>query len=238
MPSRWTAIATSQITTGGARHSRAGAMVQVAVHDALNAIEHRYEPYAIAADAPGASADAAVASAAYHVLVGMFPYEATTLDPLYANALAAIPDGQAKTDGIAVGQTVAQGILDLRANDNSAPNTSYTFGPADPGVYQATPPALLPPVEPHWGEVTVFGLKSADQFRPDGPDSVFSAEYATDFNEVKSVGSLDWTAPPARRSNPRLACSGSNRPRSLGTGSRGRSRSLIPRRTRGRLAGC
>src|SRR5262249_54897723 len=79
-----TAIANSQIRTGGARQTRAGAMVQAAVHDALNAIDHRYEPYAIDFTTPAnASADAAVAAAAHDTLLGMFPYEQTTLDALY-----------------------------------------------------------------------------------------------------------------------------------------------------------
>src|SRR5262249_20021028 len=136
-----TAIANSQIRTGGARQTRAGAMVQAAVHDALNAIDHRYEPYAIDFTAPAnASADAAVAAAAHDTLLGMFPYEQTTLDALYDASLAGIADGQSKMDGIWAGQNAAAAILAARANDNSAPNTSYTYGEPAPGVYQSTPP--------------------------------------------------------------------------------------------------
>jgi len=183
------AIATSQIATGGARQARAAAMAQAAVHDALNAISHRYQSYGPHFRAPrGASADAAVAAAAHDVLLHEFPYEQATLDAKYAASLATIADGQSKSDGIAAGQTAAANIVALRANDNSAPNASYTFGPPDPGVYQPTPPAFLPPVEPHWAEVTPFVIRSADQFRPGGPYPVDSLEYAIDYNEVKLLG--------------------------------------------------
>jgi membrane-associated phospholipid phosphatase len=189
-----TAIATSQIKTGGARQTRAGAMVQAAVHDALNAIDRRYEPYAIDfTAAAGASADAAVCAAAHDTLLGMFPYEQTTLDALYDALLAGIADGQSKTDGISAGQTAAAAILAARANDNSAPNTSYTYGELVPGVYQSTPPNFPAAVEPHWGEVAPFAMKYGSQFRPEGPNALNTEEYTIDFNEVKSLGAFNST---------------------------------------------
>jgi hypothetical protein len=39
------------------------------------------------------------------------------LDAAYAAALASIPQGPAKTDGIKVGEAAAAYILNLRAND-------------------------------------------------------------------------------------------------------------------------
>jgi len=189
-----TAIANSQIKTGGARQTRAGAMVQAAVHDALNAIDHRYEQYAFDFTAPaGASADAAVAAAAYFTLVGMFPYEQTTLEPLYDASLAGIADGQSKMDGIWAGQNAAAAILAARANDNSAPNTSYTYGEPAPGVYQSTPPNFPAAVEPHWGEVVPFAMNYGSQFRPEGPNALNTEEYTIDFNEVKSLGASNST---------------------------------------------
>ena len=53
--------------------SRMMAMMHVAIHDALNAIDRRYQPYAFDAHAPDASPDAAVAAAAHDVLVATFP---------------------------------------------------------------------------------------------------------------------------------------------------------------------
>ncbi|HEX5081255.1 MAG TPA: hypothetical protein VFY40_04365, partial [Blastocatellia bacterium] len=75
------------------------AMAHVAIHDALNAIDRRYEPYAYDAVAPrGASPEAAVAVAAHDVLVARIPNQKASLDAALASALAAVPDGQAKVD--------------------------------------------------------------------------------------------------------------------------------------------
>ena len=109
--------------------SRMYAMMHVAVHDALNAIDRRSRPYAFDAEAAAsASPDAAVAAAARDVLVSLvaqLPLElhsqacidagVASVDAAYAAALAAIPNGQARVDGVAVGQAAAAAILALRA---------------------------------------------------------------------------------------------------------------------------
>src|SRR5499426_4852664 len=88
------------------------AMAHVAMHDALNAIDRRYEPYAYDAVAPrGASPEAAVAAAAHGVLIVRIPNQKTLLDAELASALAAIRDGKAKADGIATGRSAAAAIL-------------------------------------------------------------------------------------------------------------------------------
>src|SRR5262249_18334514 len=96
------------------------AMAHVAMHDALNAIDRRYEPYAYDAVAPrGASPEAAVAAAAHGVLIVRIPNQKKLLDAELAATLAAIPDGRAKTDGVATGRAAAAAILARRADDGS-----------------------------------------------------------------------------------------------------------------------
>src|SRR4051794_6695129 len=78
-------------------------IVHTAIYDAAVAIEGGYRPYAIALTAPDASPEAAVATAAHHVLIGLqpslglTPAQQATLDRHYADYLAAVPDGTAKT---------------------------------------------------------------------------------------------------------------------------------------------
>lgn len=89
-----------------------------AVYDAVVAIQGGYAPYgAVIPAAPGASADAAAIEAAYRTLIYYFPGQAATLDALYLEALALIPDGASKIAGLAVGLAAATNIMSLRAND-------------------------------------------------------------------------------------------------------------------------
>jgi hypothetical protein len=124
--------------------SRAYAMTQAAVHDALNAIDRRFEPYAYRAPVQrGASPEAAVAAAAAGVLTALFPEE-PAIEAAYQGALAVIPPGEHKSDGIAIGQAAAQAVLAARADDGAAAaNRPYTEPPG-PGVWEPTPPAFLP----------------------------------------------------------------------------------------------
>ena len=94
------------------------ATVSAAMYDAANAIDRGYAPFRARPVVRGrASLDAAVAAAARDTLVGLFPAFTTSVDLRYAASLAAIPDGRAKTNGIAVGQSVAAVLLADRAGD-------------------------------------------------------------------------------------------------------------------------
>ncbi len=190
----WNAIA--QTTTAvsppplGARNL---AIAQAAVFDAVNSIVGDYETYAVNAAAPaGADAAAAAIGAAHYALVQLYPAAQGALDTSFAVSLAAIPDGTAKTDGVAVGESVAQQILALRANDGSGTPAPYTPG-SGPGVWIPTPPAFAPALLPWWGTVTPFLLESGDQFRPGDPPALTSGQYTRAFKETKTVGSS--TAP-------------------------------------------
>jgi VCPO second helical-bundle domain len=194
--------------------SRIYAMMHVAIHDAVNAIDRRSRPYALDAQAEaGASPDAAVAAAARDVLVALIaqlPLElhtqacidagVATVQTAYTAALAAIPNGQAKAQGIAVGHAAAAAILNLRADDGAVGPFLNFACPQDtePREYQCTPgtPFIVFEV---WENVTPFVLKDSSQFRPGPPYAVDKKQYTADYNEVKSLGGDELTS--ARTAN-------------------------------------
>ncbi len=172
-----TAIANGQNPFAQARY---GAIVQLAVFEAVNSITGDYRPYLGTIVAPhGASPDAAAIQAAYRVLSTYFPGSAATLNAARTNSLASIPDGQAKTDSIATGDSAALAMIALRANDGSSPAQFKIPGPPVPGEYQATP--SCPVVNGvavgtlfQWQNVTPFGIKRASDFLLDPPPALTS----------------------------------------------------------------
>jgi PAP2 superfamily len=178
--------------------SRSFAMVQGAVYDAVNAIAGTpYEPYLIAPHAtPSDSTPAAVASAAYRVLVSLFPDPrqaeiVAALRARYDESLAAIPDGPSKVRGIAVGEAAAAAMIDARRDDGASSNVRWTEG-TEPGQWRPTPPDYLN-VGAWFTILKPFAVRDPDGFRTPGPPALTSAAYARDLNEVKAVGSA--TAP-------------------------------------------
>ena len=173
------------------RQHRAVAMVHAAVHDAVNSIAPRYHAYAVRIrPSADASIEAAAVQAAYGVLIRLLPSQAATLDAARSSSLSSIPDGPVKEAGLAVGEAVAARIVTLRSTDGSGVDGTYTFG-TGPGEYQSTPPTFGSPAVPAWPFVRPFVLKRGDQFRPDGPPSLDSDEWAEDFNETKQLGRVD-----------------------------------------------
>jgi hypothetical protein len=188
------------------------AYVSAAVYDAVVAIEGGFEPYGPPITAPaGASVDAAVVEAAYRTLWAYFPPESCnpnsppgvyafclavrpSLDALYAEALAAIPPGQGRTDGQAVGLQAANNIIALRTDDGRMTpiNVSSSFPtlPPGPDVWRLTPP-FAPPQTPWVGEMRPFVLHSLDQHLPDPPPSLQSPEWVEAFNETQAYGALN-----------------------------------------------
>jgi hypothetical protein len=179
-------------------------IVHAAIYDAAVAIEGGYEPYAIALVAPpDTSSAAAIATTAHHTLIGLQPSLGLTaaqqaiLDGDYANYLAAIPDGTAKTNGIAIGEQVAAAVVALRMNDGRELNPTLADlnpPPPGPGIWERNPGNPLPPVLGlRLPGITPLALETASQFRPDGPNALTSEEYAEDFNQVKLLGRFDST---------------------------------------------
>ena len=173
--------------------ARFAAIAQLAVFEAVNAVTGEYEPYIGIAPAPGASVDAAAATAAYRVMKTYFP-AASNLDTAYAASLAMVPDGSPKADGIAVGEAAAAALIANRQNDGSFPAMVSSVGAADPGVWQLTTPGCASTatggVFYHWQNVRPFGISSASAFMPAPPPLLISTEFAKDFEEVRRVGRL------------------------------------------------
>jgi VCPO second helical-bundle domain len=188
------------------------AYASAAVYDAVVAIKGGYEPYGPPSTAPsGTSVDAAIVEAAYRTLWAYFPPAACnpaspaavyafclgirpSLDASYAEALAAIEPGQAKTDGQAVGLQAANDIIALRSGDGRMTpigvTSSFPTLPPGPGVWRLTPPFAAPQT-PWMANVRPFVLQSQDQFLPDPPPSLQSDEWADAFNEIKAYGAAD-----------------------------------------------
>jgi len=192
--------------------TRTLAMVQAAVHDALNAINRRYDAYYFEGPGdPTASPDAAVAAAAHTVLVGVISSFGTPaqkgaalalVEQAYTASLARTTDGPARNKGVAVGRAAGAAMLALRKDDGATRDAPYTPGmgagkwrphpnpvPANPAI--ANPDAargFAPAAVPGWANVTPFTLLSASQYWLPGPPALASPTYARDFNEVKAVG--------------------------------------------------
>jgi len=192
---QWNAIAIDAFKptqgTNPMGQSRSLAILHAAIHDALNAIDRRFESYTPGlADAHGASADAAVAAAAHEVLVAQLPEQAALVDDAYARALASIPNGAAKAGGIAVGQASAAANMLRRLNDGSEQAAQPVFVPrSGPGEYQFTPPFDFAAL-PGWGRVKPFAIELR-RHKLEGPDRLSSAEYAHDLAFVKAIGKSD-----------------------------------------------
>ena len=180
------------------------AMVQGAVYDAVNAIVGGYQPYLpdLPTASPSASQEAAVATAAHDVLVGLENEDVPLLpqsvrdrlDDLYADALADIPGGDAKTEGVAAGAAAAAAMLAARTNDGRFAALPWDVG-TEPGEWRPTPPAFLNDLA--WvGQVEPFTLESTSQLRTKGPHAVTSGAYAKEYNEVKDLGAVGSTRTP------------------------------------------
>ena len=190
----WNAIMRTTVATDNPLlQTHSGAMMHLAVFEAINTIVGNYKPYLRTIEAPaGASPEAATIAAAHRTLVNLYPSDEPSLDASRDASLSAIPDGPAKSDGIAVGTAAANAILALRANDGTA-NASdppYTLG-ADPGDWQPTPPGFAQALFPNWGKVTTFGIKNGAQFRSDPPPAIHTGKYARDYNDVKAIGDVN-----------------------------------------------
>jgi len=183
--------------------TRLAAITQLAVFEAVNAITGQYDPYLGTVRAPrSASAEAAAIAAAHGVLWNYVLERRGDLDAARAKSLAGIPDGPAKTEGIAAGEAAAKAMIDLREDDGSTPARSYLPDSAKAGEWQLTPGC--PPtggVALNWGEVTPFGIPNLRWFRAESPPRLGSRRYATDFNELKRVGGQFSTDRPQDRAD-------------------------------------
>ena len=166
-------------------HERAQTQVALAMFEALNAIDRRYESYLrFAAADPKASQDAAAATAAYEVLVAHYPSQKTALSESYAITLATVGDAGARDSGIAIGKSAAELALKAGGIDPNIAQQPY-LPRAQAGIWV---PTQLPVFDPYFIAFKPWILDRADSVRPGPPPSLDSETWARDFNEVKRVG--------------------------------------------------
>jgi PAP2 superfamily protein len=175
--------------------TRSFAILHAAIFDSVNSIVGRFTPYLVRLPdvAPETSQLAAADQAAHDVLLALYPAFQASLDGELQQDLAQIPDGKPKSDGIAVGETVAAEILSFRANDGSGVTPPPFKSKNVPGLYQPTPPDFTPADFTQWGDVTPFAIVNAREFLPDPPPALTDKEYIQDFAEVRNIGEIDST---------------------------------------------
>jgi hypothetical protein len=180
------------------------AIVHIAIFEAVNAIEGKYESYVgLNSVDKHASMECAIAQAAHDTLCEMFPSQASSFNQLLTEELNDVAESEAKSKGIEAGQTAAAAILALRSNDGSQTTEPKLgidwFTSNDVGRWRQDPISLLPvALGAHWGEVTPFVLRSPSQFRTPAPPALNSVEYANAFNEVKALGGDGIITPTTR----------------------------------------
>jgi hypothetical protein len=174
--------------------ARLMALVHVAMFEALNAIERRYQPYRLDLVADrNSSREAAAASAAYTVLVAQFPDQKAALEAELARELATIAEAPAKERGILVGRKAAADLLELHADDGKGADDYRPFTTA--GVYvptQAVAGHLVRTYSP-------WVMTGAAQFRPAPPPALTSEAWARDVNEIRELGGLESTTRSAEQ---------------------------------------
>ena len=191
---------------GPGRSSRAIAIVQIAVFDAINAIRGGYQSYTglTPGGSPEASVKAAVAQASHDTLVALFSGQTAHFDEELTYHLDKVTDSAAaKAAGIQVGAAAARAILAARANDGSEipePTVGVDFFPSDlPGYWRPDPISQKTvALGAFWAQVQPFTLESASQFRVPPPPAIESPEYAAAYDEAQRLGGDGVTTPTER----------------------------------------
>ena len=174
---------------------RAAAMMHLAIHDALNAIDPRYRTYVYEGDGRGADPVAAMSQAAFAIANDQYPAQRDVWEALRQRGLATSSNRNAREAGIALGNATAHAVLEKRAGDRWDNAVTYKFQPMAPGVYaefaehSGTPKGFV--FGAGWAMVEPFALKSPDQFRSPPPPAINSAEYTRAFDEVRTVGRFE-----------------------------------------------
>jgi hypothetical protein len=192
----WNEHALASIATSPAATHLFMAMVHGAMYDAVVSIAGGYQPYLEAVDAdPGASKVAAAAQAAHDVLLATFPDAEGHLAWYLKESLAAVPDGPAKDDGIAVGQAAAAAMIAAREGDGRDAAYELEFGDG-PGEYRPTKPDFGEFPHAWLAEVRPFLADSPEYYRTAGPRALGSPEYAAEYEEVRTTGGPTGTRTP------------------------------------------
>jgi hypothetical protein len=175
-------------------------MVHAAMFDAVNSIERRYRPYLVQLPVdPATSKEAAAAAAAATILATIDPKTAGDMKAALATYLASVPAGIAKSNGVKLGEAVAEKVLNERTNDGCDAPDAY-LPRTTPGVYVPTAITL----SSMWPNMKPFAMTTPSQFRPKPPISMESKEWATDFNELKDYGGKNSTKRAAQQTETAL----------------------------------
>jgi len=214
----WNAIMSDAVMAGGTNPlvtTRVVALVSASVFDAVNGIKPRYESLHVQPNAPGyASQRAAAIQAAYAMLIKLYPAQVGSLTTKRDSSIGAISSPKNLKSiqaGITWGQAVADSIWAWRLDDGFAPPPPPFLGvlgivgsPAAVGAWRPTPLANgsdgAPGAGPQFATMTPWVLQRPAQFRLPPPFALTSPEYAADYNEVKSMGSLSGSARSADQS--------------------------------------
>jgi hypothetical protein len=174
--------------------SRVLAITHAAMYDAARVINQKSAVFAtgIQTDGP-TSLEATVAAAAHTVLRRLAPAQSGAIDAAYQTALSSVAEGPPKTNGIKVGQMVAENLLELRATDGSMQKAEIKLKDG-PGFYQLTPPHSMQPILPQWGAVNPFVVRLDDSYNTKGSPHLDSAQFKADFDEVKLLGARQSSA--------------------------------------------
>jgi hypothetical protein len=189
----WNEVALVALQREGAQSpiaARTLAIVQAAINDTLASLDSSLKPYHVVTSGPAtASREAAVASAAKTVLSALLPGQRHYFETAFGGSLAPVARGQARREGLALGELVATKILKLRANDGSA-NRSTDAGSLEPGKWRPTSPGNAAGQLARWGSVAPFLMRSSSALRAPAPPDISSADYAGFLQEVKQLGRL------------------------------------------------
>lgn len=164
---------------------RASTRTALAMFEAVNAIDRRFESYVgFPAAAPEASQDAAAATAAFRVLVHHYPANRAALEESYQLAMAAIADEARREAGRLIGERAAAALLAAGGVDPDVPAAPYRPR-TTPGEWIG---AALPSLEPYWLGFRPWVIPSAEALRPPPPPPLGSERYARDYEEVRRLG--------------------------------------------------
>lgn len=167
-------------------HDRAQTQVALAMFEAVNAIDRRYESYlGLAQDDANADQTAAAATAAYQVLIAHYPGQKAALDESYAMSMDALANGAARESGKRIGTAAA--TLALKAGLVDPAVTQIPYRPhTQTGTWV---PTQLPVFAPYYLAQKPWFIGRADAMRPAPPPAVTSERYARDLDEVRRLGS-------------------------------------------------
>lgn len=182
-----TALAATEPLSPQAEY-RVLAMTHAAMFDAVNAITRSHTPFIVQLQAPPeSSVEAAAASAAHGVLLGLLPARKAALDSALSATLAKTPDAAARDAGSAIGREVAEKVLAARSGDGADRKPDYA-PQSGVGKWQPAPPHKLPFATVIWADVKPWVLRSGSEVQAPGPLALDSAQYAREIDEVRRLG--------------------------------------------------